>query len=237
MMECREVISCLDKQRIIDKVSFTTEKGDIVGIIGPNGSGKTTLLRSILGHIEVESGDILVEGKSIKNYSLKKRAKTIGWVSSELNCLFNYTVLDIIKMGRFPYHESLFDSFTIDHELIDSVLELTKLGPLKHKIFNHLSSGEKQRVQLAKALVQAPSILLLDEPISHLDMKHQDNFINILKKKNKESQMTIIMVSHHIEAILKLCSNVLFLKEGKITKEGKTKEILTTENIKVLFDL
>jgi iron complex transport system ATP-binding protein len=237
MIRCNNLTADLNSNPIINRVSFDIHKGEIVGIIGPNGAGKTTLLRAILGQIDAYSGDISVDGVSINKLGLKTLAKKIAWVSSELNCSFNYTVVDIIKMGRFPYHNGFFDSLLDDNSLINDLLEVTELTHLKDKPFNQLSSGEKQRVQLAKALAQEPSVLLLDEPISHLDLRHQENFLNILKKRNTDDNLTIVMVSHHIDVISRVCNRVLFLKAGEITEDGTSRELLTKPNISNLFDI
>ncbi|RAP36486.1 ABC transporter [Candidatus Marinamargulisbacteria bacterium SCGC AAA071-K20] len=237
MIESKNITVKLNDAVIINDVSFKIEKGGCIGIIGPNGSGKTTLLRSLLGQLKLSSGDILIEGHPMSRFSLNQLAQKVAWVSSELHCMFNYSVLDIVKMGRFPYHRGFFDSLSVDDAVLEKLLELTELSHLKHKPFNQLSSGEKQRVQLAKALAQEPSILLLDEPISHLDLKHQENFLNIVRRKNRDEDLTILMVSHHIEAIAKVCSRVIFLKEGRLVKEGLTSLVLSDSNIKGLFGL
>ncbi len=209
------------------------QENKITGIIGPNGAGKTSLLNLLAGISKPTAGEIIFKGHLLENYPKIEIAKKIGILFSEYQFVYNYNVWEFVLIGRYPYIKGLTGFSEEDFKSAEDAMRITNTSKLKSKGIFELSSGEKQLVLLAHILAQKPEVLLLDEPFSHLDLKHQIKVIEILKSIKK----TIIFVTHNISFIKQIADEVILLKKGKILSQGRVRDILTRKNVSNLFDI
>ncbi|MBC7958615.1 MAG: ABC transporter ATP-binding protein [Vallitaleaceae bacterium] len=212
-------------------------KGRFYGIIGPNGSGKTTLLKLISQLIKTQKGKIKLMGEDIARYKEKERAKLIALVPQIFNMEYSFSVLEIVSMGRYPYLQTLGELQEVDHQKVQEALEKTDLLGYTQRAANTLSGGELQRVILARALAQETDILLLDEPLSHLDIHHQLDILTLIKKLCQEAGMTAICVMHDLNLTMKFCDQVVMIKEGSLFAKGLTNDVITKENISKVYNI
>ncbi len=220
---------------MIHDINFSVPIGGFAGIIGPNGSGKTTLFRGITGELDASSGDISLEGKSVRKMRIRERARNIAIVSQNFEPA-NITVEDYILMGRLPYHGKyqFFDSKK-DFEIAQKYMELTGVEYLRNKNLYQLSGGQQQMVSIARALTQEPRLLLLDEPTSHLDIKHQVNFLNLVQRLNDQFNLTVLMTIHDLNLAGEYCDQLILFNDGQVFAKGKPEEILTYQNLEAVY--
>ncbi|WP_283624812.1 ABC transporter ATP-binding protein [Clostridium butyricum] len=227
-----------DKEKyILNNISGRFKEGGFYGILGPNGSGKTSLVRHILRFIDVKHGLICLDNKDIKDYSRKELACSISFVPQNVNIDVSFTVYDIVAMGRNPYMKRFQDLSQKDRDLINHAMEVTNCAYLKDKAFLYLSGGEAQRVLVARAIAQDTKYLILDEPISHLDIRYQVELMETLKKLNEEENKTIIAILHDLNLSSAYCKEIFLMKDGKVYVEGSVKDVLTEENLKAVYDI
>lgn len=227
-----------DKEKyILNNISGRFKEGGFYGILGPNGSGKTSLVRHILRFIDVKHGLICLDNKDIKDYSRKELACSISFVPQNVNIDVSFTVYDIVAMGRNPYMKRFQDLSQKDRDLINHAMEVTNCAYLKDKSFSYLSGGEAQRVLVARAIAQDTKYLILDEPISHLDIRYQVELMETLKKLNEEENKTIIAILHDLNLSSAYCKEIFLMKDGKVYVEGSVKDVLTEENLKAVYDI
>lgn len=215
---------------VLKGIELTVEDGDFIGLIGPNGSGKSTILKLINKTIRPMNGSIFVFDHDIHAIDHKSLAKLIGTVGQETNAPFAFTVEQIVLMGRSPHLSRWERESPVDIEIVKNAMEMTSISHLADRFISELSGGERQRVMIAQALAQQPKILLLDEPTSHLDIKHQLSILKMIRRLNKEG-MTIVAVFHDLGQAGRYCGKLALVNAGKITAYGPTPEVLTTENI------
>lgn len=223
------------KETIIKDISLEIDKGDFMGIIGPNGSGKTTLLRLMSRVLIPQKGNIALEGKNIAHMELKEFAQLIAFVPQDTLITFPFTVWEIVLMGRIPHLKRLQLETKEDYLIAEKALIMTDALYLKDKKIDELSSGERQRVVIAKALAQEPLLLFLDEPTSHLDIGHQIQILDLLKRLNRQNNLTIVMVVHDLNLASEYCNRIVLLNEGRIFKEGSPSDVLTYQNIEAVY--
>ncbi len=223
------------REKIIKDISLEIKKGEFVGIIGPNGSGKTTLLRSMSKVLPLLEGDITLEGRDICGISLKEFCQRVAFVSQDMAINFPFSALEIVLMGRIPHLKRLQAETKKDVVIAENALVMTDSLYLKEKSIDEMSSGERQRVIIAKALAQEPVLLFLDEPTSHLDIGHQIQILDLLKRLNRKNNLTIVMVIHDLNLAGEYCNRIALLNEGGVFKEGAPSEVLTYQNIEAVY--
>ncbi|AOR25143.1 ABC transporter ATP-binding protein [Clostridium taeniosporum] len=223
----------LGESHILNGISINAKEKEFIGIIGPNGSGKSTLLKCIYRVLNPSTGAIFLDGKNINDFSMKESAKIMAVVSQHNNCNFDFTVADMVLMGRTPHKKFMESNNVEDYKIMEESLQ--KLGMLDYakRSFLSLSGGEKQRIILARALAQKTECLILDEPTNHLDIKYQLQFMATVKKLG----ITVISVVHDLNIAALYCDKIYAIKEGKIIESGTPKEVLTEELIKCLYDV
>lgn len=226
-----------DSLTALKKVSFEIKSGEVLGIIGPNGSGKTTLLKCISGILKPKHKAVFLDETDIYSLKPKDIAKKIGVVPQNSLCKFDFTVFDIVLMGRFP-HLDKFDSETKrDFDIVNRALELTGIQKLASRLITEISGGEHQKVIIAKALAQEPKVLLLDEPTLHLDINYQIELLELLNLLAISEQLIIIMVSHDLNLALRYTDKILILKEGELYQSGIPEKVLTPKSIKNVYGI
>jgi iron complex transport system ATP-binding protein len=222
-------------ESILDQVSFTVPTGQLLGIIGPNGSGKSTLLRTISRTLKPHLGKVLLESRDITSLSSQEIARQMAVVPQENRYDFPFTVEEIVLMGRTPHLGRFQREGPRDRRIVEQALQITNCAHLAQKPVTQLSGGERQRVTIARALAQEPRILLLDEPMAHLDINHQTEILNIVRQLNKDFRLTVIMVLHDLNLASEYCDHLLLLKKGKIYRLGPPEELITSENIAAVY--
>ena len=223
--------------KVLEDVSLSVKGGDFVGILVPNGSGKTTLLKSISRILKPHKGTILLNEADI--YSLKSVdvAKQMAVVPQDTSIGFNFAALDIVLMGRNPHMKRFQMENEKDMVVARKVMNLTNIWHLAERPINELSGGEKQRVIIARALAQEPKLLLLDEPLTHLDIVNQMEIMDLVKDLCEKEKLIILAVFHDFNLAARYCNSAIMLKEGKIFAAGSLTEVLTSENIKSVFNV
>lgn len=232
-LEIENLEYIMENKKILNNVSLTVQKGSFVGIIGPNGSGKSTLLKNIYRVYKPNKGKIIVDGKSISKMSSKECAKKISVLAQESTTQFDFTVEDIVKMGRYPYKSIWEDYSKEDFKLVYEMIDKVGLREHSHRIFNTLSGGEKQRTLIARSLTQNADFLILDEPTNHLDIGYQVQIMDIVKSLG----ITTLAAIHDMNIALMYCDYLIVMKDGEIIKTGKSEEVLTEELLSSLFSV
>ncbi|MFA7653312.1 MAG: ABC transporter ATP-binding protein [Candidatus Omnitrophota bacterium] len=220
---------------IIKGISLEINAGDFIGIIGPNGSGKTTLLRLCSKVLHPRKGKIYFDNNDIFAMDLKGFCRKVAFVSQDISTGFSFSVMELALMGRIPHLKRLQFETKKDIEICERALALTDSSGLKEKIVNELSAGERQRAIISRALAQEPVLLLLDEPTAHLDIGHQIQVMDLLKKLNHRNNLTIIMILHDLNLASAYCNRICLLDNGNIFKEGQAEDVLTYENIEAVY--
>ncbi len=220
-------------EAVLKGVSIEIPQGEMLSIIGPNGAGKTTLLRCINRILKPRKGVIMVNGKSIEGISRREIARKMGYVPQSTHQVFPNTVFDVILMGRRPHF-----AWKCNEKDIEKVLETLKMLGIENlamRDITELSGGQQQKVFIARALAQEPEILLLDEPTSNLDIKHQLEVMNIIKSITNEKGITAIMAIHDLNLASRYADRVIMMHEGRIFAAGSPEEVLTPENIREVY--
>jgi iron complex transport system ATP-binding protein len=222
---------------VMEDVSFAIDEAQIVAIIGPNGSGKTTLLKIINGTLFPDAGQMLIDGKDTSRWSRKDIAQKVAIVPQETAVIFPFYAEEIVLMGRFPHLSNYRFEDKKDYRMVREAMEKTDTLAFAARRFDELSAGERQRVLIARALAQEPEVLLLDESTVFLDLKHQAQFLALLRQLNAAQQLTVIFVTHDINLAAQHADRIILLYSGKIYAIGKPAEVITAANIKEVYDV
>lgn len=220
-------------KNILADIDLSIKDNGIVGIIGPNGSGKSTLLKCIYRVLKPKTGTIFIDGKNINDYQFKETAKKMAVVAQHNDTHFDFNVLEMVLIGRSPHKKFMERDSAEDIELAYKALEQVNMKDFADRSFSSLSGGEKQRIILARALVQNTDCLILDEPTNHLDIKHQLHFMSLAK----DLKITVISAIHDLNIAAMYCDKIYALKEGQIIAAGSVNEVITEEVIKTLYDV
>jgi len=227
-----------ESTKVLENVSFSIRSGEFVGLLGPNGSGKTTLLRTISRSLRPRVGAVYLNEMEIYSMKSKEVAKNIAVVPQDFNLGFDFTVLEIVLMGRHPHISRLkFVESEKDLEIARKAMEQTNTWHLAERKINELSGGERQRVMIARALAQEPKVLLLDEPTTHLDINNQLEIMDLLKEICLKNRLVVLAVFHDFNLAARYCDYAILLKDGKIVAIGRIDEVLSSENIKRVFQV
>jgi iron complex transport system ATP-binding protein len=220
---------------VLHGVSLNVQRGAMVGLLGPNGSGKTTLLRLLAGTLTPASGTIQIDGVGLSTLARRDLARRIAVVPQDTQTTFDFSVLEIVLMGRYPHLAAFELEGPDDVAIAREALAATGTAALETRQFATLSGGEKQRVVIASALAQASDALLLDEPTASLDLGFQIDIAALLGRLNRERGTTMVVSTHDLNLVAALCREVVLLKNGRVLAQGATDAVLTTANIRELY--
>ena len=223
--------------RVLDGVSLQVRRGAVVGLLGPNGSGKTTLLKIIAGVLKAPSGRVVIDGQAIEQLTRRDLARRLAVVPQETQTTFDFSVIDMVLMGRYPHLGAFELEGASDQAIARDALAATGTAALEARLFATLSGGEKQRVVIASALAQASDMLLLDEPTAALDLGYQFEITALLRRLNRERGTTMMVSTHDLNLAAALCERGVLLKQGRVIAHGATEETLTAANIRLLYDI
>jgi iron complex transport system ATP-binding protein len=234
IMEIKNCSFAYENNDIFEDINFSITPGDIFCILGANGTGKTTMIKCLTGLMNPNSGEILVDGKNMKSFSPSDLAKKIGYIPQIHNSTFPFTVLDVVLMGRSPHLDMFESPSEKDYKIALEAIESMNIGYIKDKAYTEISGGEQQLVFIARVLAQEPSILILDEPTSHLDFGNQIRTLNIIKKLSSRG-LAVIMSSHFPDHAFISATKVALMNEKKFIAIGKPEDVITPENMKKIY--
>ncbi len=237
-MKVENLVGGYTNAPIIKDLNLEIKRGEFFALLGPNGSGKTTLFKLITGQLPIQKGDILLSGKAIKSLSKLEKAKKVAVLSQEVQISFDYTVEEIISLGRYPHQKGILKQLSkLDWKVIEEVMELTKISQFRKTQFRMLSGGEKQRVLLAKALAQEPEILLLDEPTNHLDIKHTFQLLDLLKERQQTMDLTIFSILHDLNVASLYADRIALLHNGAFLEVGDVDTLRKEDQLKKVYEV
>jgi iron complex transport system ATP-binding protein len=219
----------------LEGISFEVAAGEVLGVIGPNGSGKTTLIRLLSKVHEPDGGEIRVDGAPLGRLSRRALARRVAVVPQEVGAAFPLTVEELCLMGRHPHAEGRFFEGPQDLTRAREAMALAGVLPLAGERLDTLSGGERQRAALARALAQEPQLLLLDEPTSHLDLRHQRELAGLLRRLNRDRGTTILLVSHDLNLASEVTDRLILLSCGRLAKVGTPAEVLDEPTLEAAY--
>lgn len=237
VIDARNISFSYATKPVMGNVSFTIDEAQIVAVIGPNGSGKTTLLKIINGTLFPDDGQMLIDSKETGRWQRKEIAQKVAIVPQETAMIFPFYAEEIVLMGRFPHLGRYGFEDKKDYKIVHEAMEKTDTLAFADRRFSELSAGERQRVLIARALAQEPKVLLLDESTVFLDLKHQVQFLALLRQLNTMQKLTVIFVTHDINLAAQNADRTILLYSGKIYAIGKPAEVITAANIKEVYDV
>ena len=235
MLEIKDLTFAYDTMVVLEDISINCSQGEFIGIIGPNGAGKSTLIKIIDGILKANQGEVIIEGREVSRISRRELAKTIAYLPQESKFAFNYTVKEVVLMGRFPYLKGVWTYTSTDYNIVDEMMQLMEIDKFTARQFNALSGGEKQRVLIASALAQQPKIILLDEPTNALDLHHQIAIYQIFKKLQRNQHLTIIVVTHDINLAAQFCDRMIMIGNGRVISDGIPEKVLQFQLLQETF--
>jgi len=221
-----------DAQPVLQDTNFNVDRGDLVALLGANGAGKSTLLRCISRILKPSAGHILLDGRELKLFDSKEAARKMAVVPQETAADFDFTVEDIVMMGRFPYLSRFQKEDQSDRDIVRRSMEMTGVAHLAERSITALSGGEKQRVIMARAVCQQPEALLLDEPTANLDIGYQSMFLELAARLNREQKVTVVAAIHDINLAVHHFNRFVLLAGGRVMAAGRAEEVITPENIR-----
>lgn len=222
-------------KNVLNEVSFHIEKGSITSLIGPNGAGKSTLLMIIAKLMQSSTGQVFLDQQNIADISTTHYARKVATLRQSLDVGLRLTVEELISFGRFPYsHGALTEH---DNKVIDESIDFLGLQELRHQYLDEISGGQRQMAFLAMTIAQQTDVLLLDEPLNNLDMKHALQIMQALRHLCDRYGRTIILVIHDINFAANYSDYLVALKKGKLAFSGTVDEVITEQNLNALYEL
>ena len=234
-LQIRQVCFSYFDGLVLHNINLFIKAGEMVGLLGPNGSGKTTLIKLATGVLKPGQGEIRLDGSNLSQLSRKSIARTMAVVPQQFHIPFSFTVAEVVTLGRIPFLKAFAGESAIDRQLVANALELVGIAELRERRFDELSGGERQKVILAMALAQQPKLLLLDEPTVHLDIAHQVEILELVRRLNAEEGLTVIAAMHDLNLASLYFDRLVLLKEGRVSADGTPAQVLTEDRIKEVF--
>ncbi len=234
-LRVKDIVFSYTSTPILEEITMELSASEMLGIVGPNGAGKSTLIRCINRILKPEQGSIHLDGQEIREMVTIEIAKHLGYVPQSFTGVFPATVFDTILVGRRPHIG--WRSSESDEDKVWAILEMMAIEDLAMRDFNELSGGQQQKVLIARALAQEAGTLLLDEPTSNLDIKHQIEVMELLKDLVANKGLSAIMAVHDLNLASRYADRVIIMKDGRIFDAGSPSDVLTPENIRSVYDV
>jgi iron complex transport system ATP-binding protein len=235
MLEAKNISVGYGAREVVQGVSFRLEPGKIVALCGANGAGKTTLLKALNNTLPLTAGEILLDEKPLSKYSRREAARNIAVVAQEAETKFPVTVMEFVLSGRFAHGGAFGWEKEEDIAAAADSLRACDLENYGARLMNELSGGERQRAVLARALATQARILLLDEPTANLDLAHQIMMLKLVHDRCRETGASAVVITHDLNLASAFADEILLLKNGKVTAQGKAEDIFTVGNLKEVF--
>lgn len=220
---------------VLKNIHLEMHPGEMVGIIGPNGAGKSTLIKLLAGILPLQKGQVYINDDKLSAINRKRLARLLSYVPQSVDLYFDFTAEQVISMGRYPFLKGLGFLDEGARPAIEHALDITDLKTMRYRSFLTLSGGEKQRTIIASALAQQTNILLLDEPTSSLDLKHQQQIYRILQRLSREENKLVVLVTHDINLSAQFCDRLILLDKGKIIADGRPEKVLKFQLIQQVY--
>ena len=221
---------------ILNNVSFSVKRGEMIGIIGPNGAGKSTLLKTIRGLLPKQNGSIVLFETDIDALSERDFARNVAYLQQHVDVSFGYTGKELVMAGRYPYLEWWQGESADDETIVRQCMEYTGVWDLADTSVEQVSGGQKQRILLAKVLAQKTPILFLDEPTTGLDIVYQEEIFRFCETLCKAGK-TVIMVAHELNLAAKFCNRLLLVANGGILADGSPEEVLDAGHLSIAYNV
>ncbi|OAK68179.1 ABC transporter ATP-binding protein [Lederbergia galactosidilytica] len=235
ILEAKKIDLRYEEKFIVQSLDLSIQKGKIYSLLGPNGSGKSTILKALSRNLKIEQGAVYLNGRMIRELKAKEIAQKMGILSQSPYTPPHFTVRDLVEYGRFP-HKKFWERLSKeDLDIVNWGIEQTGLTTFANRVVHTLSGGERQRAWIGMALVQKPSILLLDEPTTYLDIAHQLEIMELVTSINKDFGITIVMVLHDMNHASKYSDELIVLKNGGIFAQGSPIKVLNKHTIREVF--
>jgi len=222
---------------VLRGVDLTATAGSLTCLLGPNGCGKTTLLRCILGQLAPSSGEVLLDGRSVAGYSQRGLARLMAYVPQLPKSAFAFTGRQLVLMGRFAHMGPLGITTRGDLDVARQAMIMTDTDQFADRALDELSGGEAQRVMIARALAQQPSVMLLDEPTSHLDIRNQLAIYRMMQRLAHDWQMAVICVSHDVNLAARFADRLVLLRDGAVVADGASREVVRQDVLREVYDV
>ena len=235
MIEIKNLAKTYGDKKVCDNVSFNIEKGKITSFIGPNGAGKSTVLSMISRLMDMDSGEVFIEGKEIRKWDSKELSKKISILRQSNNINIKLTIKELVSFGRFPYCEGKLTKE--DEKFVYDAIEYMRLTDIKDKYLDELSGGQRQRAYIAMIIAQNTDYILLDEPLNNLDMKNSVEMMKLLRKMVEDLGKTIVIVLHDINFASCYSDNIVALKDGKLEINSKARDVIIEEKLSQIYDM
>ena len=232
-IEARGISVTLGGKKVLSDITMNAADRRFVGIIGPNGSGKSTLLKCMYRILRADCGAVFIDSRELDSFSYKESAKKLSVVAQHNYYNFDFTVREVVLMGRAPHKKQMERDNEKDYEIVNDSLKKVEMEDYAERIFSTLSGGEQQRIILARALAQQTECLILDEPTNHLDVKYQLQILDLVKSLD----LTVVAALHDLNIAAMYCDFIYVLKEGEIRKSGVPKEIFTKDTLKEIYEI
>ncbi|WP_303291291.1 ABC transporter ATP-binding protein [Marinobacter sp. SS5-14b] len=235
--EVRELAVHISSTAILQNISLAFNEGQVTALLGHNGSGKSTLLKSLARQIPACAGEVRLEGKTAKSLGARAFARIVGYLPQHPPGTDGLTVRELVALGRYPWRGPLGRYSEEDHSLIDQAIADTDLKPFQHRSVDTLSGGERQRAWIAMLLAQQTRCLLLDEPISALDVKHQVETLRLVQRLASQRELTVIVVLHDVDLASRFCDRLVALKSGQVVADGTPAEIMDSQILESIYSV
>ena len=236
-IEMKNISFSYGEKKILKNINLSFEKGKIYGLLGLNGSGKTTLLKVVLGLLKEDQGVVLINGRANKDYKDEEISKNIAYVPQSISITYDISVMDFLLMGFNPFLK-LFEKPSKKHqEIAEDYLRQVQISHLRKKSLNSLSGGELQMVLITRALIQNTDFIIMDEPVSNLDLKNQRYIMGKIREVSRKYDKTMIMSLHDPNLIRKYCDRAILLKQGEVIESGIAVESINRTNLRKIYDI
>lgn len=222
---------------ILRNINLEFQEGEVTALLGHNGSGKSTLLKVLARHQKPAQGEVSLVGRPIKGLGTREFARTVGYLDQHPPATDGLTVRELVSLGRYPWRGPLGRYDNEDQHRIDQAIADTNLGHFRHRSVDTLSGGERQRAWIALLLAQQTRCLLLDEPISALDVKHQVETLRLVHRLARQRALTVIVVLHDVDLAARFCDRLVAIRKGQLVADGRPEEIMDTGILETIYDV
>ncbi len=236
-LQAEHVHLAFPQKTVLEDVSWAVQEGQISTLIGPNGCGKSTLLKVLVGALEPSKGTVTCKGEPVRKLTAKEMARYMAFLPQAPEVPADMTVEELVYCGRFPYQAWWKNTAGQDREAVEEALEDTKVMHVRHQYVTSLSGGERQRVWIAMALAQEPKLLVLDEPTTYLDINHQFEIMELLKRLNEGRGLTVLMVLHELNQAVRYSHQMAVLHNGLLEAAGSPDEVMTEDLLRRVFSV
>lgn len=235
VLEAIDLASGYGEREVLHGIDLALHPGEFLGVIGPNGSGKSTLIKALTGVLPLRRGEVWLAGRPLREYTPREQARLLAVVPQVSVPAFAFSVREVVEMGRHPHLGGFSAPGATDRAAVDEAIALTDITHLQRRAIDQLSSGELQRVTIARALAQRPRVLLLDEPTAHLDIGHQLDIFELLVRLNDEQGLSVLCISHDLNLATEYCRRLALFSVGTIYALGSPTEVVTEDHLRAVY--